>query len=51
MTAARVLIVDDNELNLELASYLLADDGVQVAKHAMATRCWPRCKRFGRISC
>ena len=32
MTAARVLIVDDNELNLELASYLLAGDGMQVAK-------------------
>ena len=31
MSAARVLIVDDNELNLELASFLLTRDGLQVA--------------------
>jgi two-component system cell cycle response regulator DivK len=31
MSAPRVLIVDDNELNLELASFVLAGDGLQVA--------------------
>ena len=31
MTSPRVLIVDDNELNLELASFLLKGDGMQVA--------------------
>ena len=31
MTAPRVLIVDDNELNLELASFLLTTSGFEVA--------------------
>ncbi len=31
MSEKRVLIVDDNELNLELASFLLMRDGLQVA--------------------
>ena len=31
MTAPRVLIVDDNELNLELASFLLTTNGLNVA--------------------
>jgi CheY-like chemotaxis protein len=31
MTPPRVLIVDDNELNLELASFLLKGDGLDVA--------------------
>ena len=31
MTSPRVLIVDDNRLNIELASYLLSDDGIEVA--------------------
>ena len=31
MNSPRVLIVDDNELNLELASFLLTRDGLQVA--------------------
>ncbi len=31
MTAPRVLIVDDNELNLELASFLLSTNGFEVA--------------------
>ncbi|MEY4562250.1 MAG: hypothetical protein RLZZ618_1527 [Pseudomonadota bacterium] len=31
MSAKRVLIVDDNELNLELASFLLTSEGLEVA--------------------
>ena len=31
MTAARVLIIDDNELNIEMATYLLTKAGMKVA--------------------
>jgi two-component system, cell cycle response regulator DivK len=31
MRAARVLVVDDNEMNLEMASYLLQQAGIEVA--------------------
>ncbi|MGE5452749.1 MAG: response regulator [Acidobacteriota bacterium] len=32
MTASRILIVDDNAMNLEMASFLLTQDGWEVAE-------------------
>ena len=46
MTSPRVLIVDDNRMNLELASYLLTQDGMQVATAQDAEQAWLQLAAF-----
>ncbi|HEX6018675.1 MAG TPA: response regulator [Burkholderiaceae bacterium] len=45
-TAPRVLIVDDNEVNVELASFLLARAGMQVAAALDAQRALEQVESF-----
>jgi CheY-like chemotaxis protein len=46
MTAPRVLIVDDNPLNVEIATHLLTDAGMQVAAALEAAQVLPQVASF-----
>jgi len=46
VTVPRILIVDDNEVNVELASFLLAQAGMQVAAALDAQRALEQVERF-----
>jgi CheY-like chemotaxis protein len=46
MTASRILVVDDNAMNLELASFLLSSDGWDVAQAKNAEEAMACLERF-----
>lgn len=46
MSAARILVVDDNAMNLELASFLLSSDGWDVAEAKDAAQAMAQLEDF-----
>jgi len=46
MTGPRVLVVDDNELNIELARYVLEADGFAVDRALHVDEAWARLRAY-----
>lgn len=44
-----VLLVEDNEVNMEIAAFLLEDSGAEVTKHGTAQRAWRNSKPRPRV--